>query len=209
MTTLSLPIAPVGKAHPHPGGVLRSELTKFRSVRSSYWSMAATATVTIGLAALHHPDNGRRVLGPEPSRTGRLRRHQRQPRRAAPRTTGNRCPRRARDHLRVLHRAHPHQPGRRATPAHVPVRQGRRHRPDRMDRRHRDLIDGVRHRPGNPPPRTPRRLTRRSRRGTSRPRRRRVHRRHRSGRPRTRRRDQAHRGHHRRTGRTRVPRPRC
>lgn len=52
MTTLSLPLTAAAKAHPHPGGVLRSELTKFRSVRSSYWSLAITATVTIGLAAL-------------------------------------------------------------------------------------------------------------------------------------------------------------
>ncbi len=52
MTTLSLPNAPVGKAHPHPRDVVRAELTKFRSLRSSYWSIAATAAVTIGLAVL-------------------------------------------------------------------------------------------------------------------------------------------------------------
>jgi ABC-2 type transport system permease protein len=52
MTTLSLPNAPAGKAHPHPLNVVRAELTKFRSLRSSYWSIAATAAVTIGLAVL-------------------------------------------------------------------------------------------------------------------------------------------------------------
>ncbi|HET6685391.1 MAG TPA: hypothetical protein VFH02_02575, partial [Jiangellaceae bacterium] len=52
MTTLSLPHAPTGRAHPHPRDVVRAELTKFRSLRSSYWSIAATAAVTIGLAVL-------------------------------------------------------------------------------------------------------------------------------------------------------------
>ena len=52
MTTLSLPLVPAGKAHPHPRNVARAELTKFRSLRSSYWSIAATAVVTIGLAVV-------------------------------------------------------------------------------------------------------------------------------------------------------------
>lgn len=52
MTTLSPPLAPAGKARPHLRDVVRAELTKFRSLRSSYWSIAATAVVTIGLAIL-------------------------------------------------------------------------------------------------------------------------------------------------------------
>lgn len=52
MTTLSPPLASAGKAHPHLRDVMRAELTKFRSLRSSYWSIAATAVVTIGLAIL-------------------------------------------------------------------------------------------------------------------------------------------------------------
>ena len=52
MTTVTLPFAPGRQVHPHPQDVVRAEVTKFRSVRSSYWSIAAAAVITIGLAAL-------------------------------------------------------------------------------------------------------------------------------------------------------------
>jgi len=52
MTSLTLPLAPAGKAHPHPQDVVRAEVTKFRSLRSSYWSIAAAAVLTIGIGAL-------------------------------------------------------------------------------------------------------------------------------------------------------------
>jgi ABC-2 type transport system permease protein len=34
------------------GGTLRSELTKIRSVRSTYWSLIALVVITIGISAL-------------------------------------------------------------------------------------------------------------------------------------------------------------
>ena len=34
------------------GGTLRSELTKIRSVRSTYWTLAALVVITIGISAL-------------------------------------------------------------------------------------------------------------------------------------------------------------
>jgi ABC-2 type transport system permease protein len=52
MTTLSLPRVSGVKAHPHPFDVVRAEVTKFRSVRSSYWSLLVAAVVTVGFAAL-------------------------------------------------------------------------------------------------------------------------------------------------------------
>ncbi len=41
-----------GPARASFGGVLRSELTKIRSVRSTYWALAAMVIITIGISAL-------------------------------------------------------------------------------------------------------------------------------------------------------------
>ena len=41
-----------GTGRPGLGGALRSELTKIRSVRSTYWTLAAMIVITIGISAL-------------------------------------------------------------------------------------------------------------------------------------------------------------
>jgi len=41
-----------GTGRPGLGGALRSELTKIRSVRSTYWTLAAMVVITIGISAL-------------------------------------------------------------------------------------------------------------------------------------------------------------
>ena len=45
MTTLSLPNAPVGKAHPHPRDVCRAELTKFRLDEGPRTSRSSTSSM--------------------------------------------------------------------------------------------------------------------------------------------------------------------
>ena len=53
-TTIPVPAAgtPPATGHPSPAGVLRSEWTKLRSVRSTVWSLLALAVVTVGMGAL-------------------------------------------------------------------------------------------------------------------------------------------------------------
>jgi ABC-type transport system involved in multi-copper enzyme maturation permease subunit len=51
-THASTAIGPVPSGHYSPAGVLRSEWTKLRSVRSTVWSLLALAVGTIGLGAL-------------------------------------------------------------------------------------------------------------------------------------------------------------
>lgn len=44
--------APAAAGRPGFGGALRSEFTKIRSVRSTYWALAAMIVITIGISAL-------------------------------------------------------------------------------------------------------------------------------------------------------------
>jgi len=59
MTTTALPVRqtshstlPAARGRAGFGGAVRSELTKIRSVRSTYWSLIALVVVTIGIGAL-------------------------------------------------------------------------------------------------------------------------------------------------------------
>jgi ABC-2 type transport system permease protein len=52
MTTLTATAPAKGRRHGHFGNIVAAELTKFRSVRSSYWSLIAAAVLTIGIGAL-------------------------------------------------------------------------------------------------------------------------------------------------------------
>jgi ABC-2 type transport system permease protein len=58
MTTTAVPVSstraalPAARGRAGFGGALRSELTKIRSVRSTYWSLLALVVITIGIGAL-------------------------------------------------------------------------------------------------------------------------------------------------------------
>jgi ABC-2 type transport system permease protein len=52
MTFVSTAVPPPSRQHYGPVGVLRSEWTKLRSVRSSTWSLLATIVITIGIGIL-------------------------------------------------------------------------------------------------------------------------------------------------------------
>jgi ABC-2 type transport system permease protein len=58
MATTTVPVSPTRAALPAArgragfGGALRSEFTKIRSVRSTYWSLLALVVITIGIGAL-------------------------------------------------------------------------------------------------------------------------------------------------------------
>jgi ABC-type transport system involved in multi-copper enzyme maturation permease subunit len=74
MAAPSIQVAPAGgTAAPHPAGqagflgTLRSEFTKIRSVRSTYWSLLALIVVTVGVGALASWGAARNVhqLGPD------------------------------------------------------------------------------------------------------------------------------------------------
>lgn len=52
MTTATAHVAGPRPGHYHPAGVLRSEWTKFKSVRSTSWSLAATVVLTIAIGIL-------------------------------------------------------------------------------------------------------------------------------------------------------------
>src|SRR5258708_20452319 len=57
MATTTVPVStraalPAARGRAGFGGALRSELTKIRSVRSTYWSLIAVVVITIGIGAL-------------------------------------------------------------------------------------------------------------------------------------------------------------
>src|SRR5262250_148731 len=58
MTTTAIPVGstraalPAARGRAGFGGALRSEFTKIRSVRSTYWSLLALVVITIGIGAL-------------------------------------------------------------------------------------------------------------------------------------------------------------
>ena len=78
MTTVTAPATgstmalPAARGRSGLAGAIRSELTKIRSTRSTYWTLLALVIVTVGLGALvsfgaaHHPGgiDSRRPCGP-------------------------------------------------------------------------------------------------------------------------------------------------
>ena len=121
-----LPSLPPATGRAGLRGAIASEFTKIRSVRSTYWTLAALLVVSIGIGAAitggsaanfsHNPGQQGRVRR-HPDLTGRVLRD---------RPADHRGDRRAGDHLRVLHRDDTHLPDRAAPARHGLCREGDR-----------------------------------------------------------------------------------
>ena len=89
---------------------LRSEWTKLRSVRSTYWALIVAAVLGIGLGALISGVSANHYAT-DPTVQSELESRRPQPQQPGHRPAGLRHPRRHGRHRRVLDRHDPHQPG--------------------------------------------------------------------------------------------------